>query len=306
LDQSKNGAIVELIQSVVVEEMLHMTLVCNILNALGGAPVLDTASVIPDYPGPLPGGIENQLTVGLAPFSLDLVKNVFMEIEEPENPIIFPVVAREAAAVEPPETIGQFYDLIKQQIIALGDEAFCSTPRNQIGPRMMHDAVIVTNVQTAVKAITIIVEQGEGTPESPEEGIGHDFAHYYRFAEVVNGRRLIPNPNPPPHPEPKDRYVYGGAPIVLDPTGVYAVPTNPTVDLYPAGSAARRAVTTFNYTYTSLLETLHLMVNGQPERLVATIGLMMSLKQQAKDMMSGATTGGQSVGPSFIYQPTNP
>jgi hypothetical protein len=254
----------------------------------------------------LPGGIENQLEVGLAPFSLDLVRNVFMEIEEPENPILFPVVARLDAAVEPPETIGQFYALIEQQIVDLGDGAFSSTPRNQIGPGLLPDAVIVTNVETAVEAITLIVEQGEGTPESPEEGVGHDFAHYYRFAEIANGRRLIENPNPPPNPTPKDKYVYGGAPIDFQQSGVYAVPSNPTLDLYPAGSAARRAVDTFNYTYTNLLETLHLVVNGQPERLGATIGLMMSLKQQAKDMMSGVTTGGRAVGPTFTYQPSNP
>ena len=34
----KNDAIAAIIQSVVVEEMLHMTLACNVLNAIGGAP----------------------------------------------------------------------------------------------------------------------------------------------------------------------------------------------------------------------------------------------------------------------------
>src|SRR6476661_7371680 len=75
LDPAKNGEIADLIQSVVVEEMLHMTLVCNILNALGGTPVLDQPSVIPAYPGPLPGGVEDRLTVDLAPFTISLVEN---------------------------------------------------------------------------------------------------------------------------------------------------------------------------------------------------------------------------------------
>src|ERR1700732_4423538 len=81
LDENKNGAIAKIIQSVVLEEMLHMTLVCNILNALEGRPVIDNPKFIPTYPGPLPGGIEAGLTVGLAPFSIDVVHDAFMAIE---------------------------------------------------------------------------------------------------------------------------------------------------------------------------------------------------------------------------------
>src|SRR5687768_17335339 len=110
--------------------MLHMTLVCNVLNALGGSPVLDRPSAIPTYPAPPPGGIEDQLAVGLAPFSLDLVAKVFMVIEEPEHPLNFPVLP---AVAEEPQTIGQFYGLIKQKIAELGDGAFSATPRNQVG-----------------------------------------------------------------------------------------------------------------------------------------------------------------------------
>jgi len=303
LDPARNGEIADLIQSVVVEEMLHMTLVCNILNALGGTPVLDQPSVIPTYPGPLPGGVEDQLTVGLTPFTIDLVHNVFMVIEEPENPLNFPVLA---AIVEPPQTIGQFYEAIKEKIGDLGDSYFSSTPRNQVGPDLMDEAVIVTSVATAVQAIETIVEQGEGTKASPAEVVGGDFAHYYRFAEVYHGKRLIKNPDCNPATPPDKRYVYGGASIPFDATGVYPVPANPTVSLYPDGSAARRAFDTFNYTYTNLLGTLHLVFNGQPDRLDAAIGLMFSLKQQAKDMMSGIGTNGTNVGPSFTYQPVNP
>jgi hypothetical protein len=33
---------------------------------------------------------------------------------------------------------------------------------------------------------------------------------------------------------------------------------------------------------------------------------MMSLKQQAKDMMSGTVAAGATVGPTFEYQPADP
>ena len=88
----KNGAIARLMLSVILEEMLHMALACNILNAVGGQPVIDSPAFVPTYPGPLPGGVESNLQVPLSPFSLPLIENVFMVIEEPEDPLHFPVL----------------------------------------------------------------------------------------------------------------------------------------------------------------------------------------------------------------------
>jgi hypothetical protein len=284
--------------------MLHMTLACNILNALGGRPGLDRPGFIPTYPGPLPGGVESDLIVHLAQFSREQVHS-FMTIEEPEDPLHFPVP--EALAAQQPRTIGQFYTAIEQQIVALGDGAFSSTPRHQIGPDRMEGSVIVTNVESASAAIDTIVEQGEGTKESPLEAAGSDdVAHYYRFAEIYYGRRLIKNPAAGPDSPPDLQFIYGGAAVPLDPAGVFPVPTDPKAANYPAGSAARHACDTFNYTYTSLLKSLHDAFNGCPDKIDSAIGLMMSLKQLARDMMSGSNPNGVSVGPSFEYQPVNP
>jgi hypothetical protein len=52
-----NAEIGTLIDSVVKEEVAHMALACNILNAIGGEPAIDTPQFIPIYPGPLPGTI---------------------------------------------------------------------------------------------------------------------------------------------------------------------------------------------------------------------------------------------------------
>jgi hypothetical protein len=302
LDRASNGAIAAIVRSVVIEEMLHMTLACNVLNALGGAPAIDRADFIPTYPGPLPGGVESQLTVHLAPFSPEQLGD-FLTIEEPETPLNFP----EAARAAPPRTIGQFYAEIKRQIVALGDGGFSSTPRNQIGPNRIDGAVVVTNVKTAFQAIDTIVEQGEGTTESPLEAPdSRTFAHYYRFAEVKHGKRLIKNPAAGPDTPPDQRFLYGGAAIPFNPAGVFAVPRDPRAANYPAGSRARHLCDTFNYTYTSLLKSLHAAFNGSPDQIDAAVGLMMSLKQQARDMMSGSNPSGPPVGPSFEYQPVNP
>jgi hypothetical protein len=220
--------------------------------------------------------------------SIDLVKKTFMEIEEPEKPIEFPVL--EAARAPGPPTIGVFYAKIKQQIIALGDGAFSTTPRNQVtggGIRLR-----VTNVTTASAAIDRIVVQGEGTTTSPLAG-NDDPAHYYRFAEIYNGRKLRPDPSSP------NGFSYSGDPIVLDPTGVYDVPTNPMATDYPSGSAVREACDAFNAAYTNLLIALHAVFNGHSTDLGDAIGAMDDLGSMAVDMMSGS----MHVGPSFEWHP---
>ena len=77
----------KVIHSIVIEEMLHMTIAANILNAMGGCPVISRSDFVPNYPTHLPMGIGGSLIVGIEKYSLDVVHDVFMEIEEPENPL---------------------------------------------------------------------------------------------------------------------------------------------------------------------------------------------------------------------------
>ena len=108
-------------------------------------------------------------------------------------------------------------------------------------------------------------------------------------------RRWIPNPHPTPGGPDRIRRCA----IVLDPAGVWALPIdNPNNVTYPAGSAAANLNSTFNYTYTSLLKSLHSVFNGAPTRLGEAIGLMESMKEQALGMMSVELAGGKTAGPS--------
>ncbi|HEX8600741.1 MAG TPA: ferritin-like protein [Chloroflexia bacterium] len=299
-----NQAISALIESVVVEEMLHMALASNILNAIGGSPVINRPGFIPSYPGPLPGGVDSGLTVPLAGFSIDLVEDVFMEIEEPEDPLDFRDEAMRAAPQY--ATIGEFYAAIKAQIVQFGDSIFVGDPAHQVPLGDYYPGVQpITKSSEALAAIDLIVEQGEGTPTSPLD-LEHDLAHYYRFAEIYHGKTLIPNPNPPPNPTPDEEYVYGGDPIPFDAGGVQPVVQNPKAADYPDGSMARTLCDTFNYSYTTLLNALHDTFNGQPDRLGDAIGIMESLKQQAMDLMAVDLGNGTTAGPSFEYQPVNP
>jgi Ferritin-like len=296
LDASKNRPVIDIIESVVIEEMLHMTLASNVLNALGGAPNIDQPGFIPTYPGPLPGGVDSELIVNLAPFSSEQLQT-FLQIEEPEDPLVLQALVGGDEAV----TIGQFYTAIARSIVALGDGAFVDPPRNQVGPDLMDEAIVVTDVASACAAIQRIIVQGEGTTTSPEDADGEP-AHYYRFMQIQRGHLLVPAAGQTPP------WAYTGPAITFDASGVYAIPTNPGVSGYPAGSAAAFANDNFNYTYTALLGSLHALFNGvnNQGQLNRAIGLMMSLKGQAKAMTSGIPNPNVLAGPSFQYQASNP
>jgi len=52
-----NVEVQNLIRSVVMQEMLHMSQAANLLIALGGRPIINSRCFAPVYPGPLPGGV---------------------------------------------------------------------------------------------------------------------------------------------------------------------------------------------------------------------------------------------------------
>jgi len=288
LDGDKNPEISGLIHPIVRQEMSHFGLAGNILNAIGGHPLINDPSFVPSYPGPLPGGVESGLIVPLAPFSIDLVGNVFMVIEEPEDPLAF--------AAADGLTIGEFYAAIKEQIQQRGASIFTGNPDLQVTSGFP-PVTAVTDVDSAVAAIDTIVEQGEGTSQSPDASSG-DLAHYYRFGEVFHGKELIPNPSPPP------AFAYAGDPIPFDPTGVLPVVTNPTSSLYPQGSPAQQANDAFNATYTTLLGDLHSAFNGTPDDLNAAVGDMFTLQDQAAALMAIELGDGTNAGPTFEFRET--
>jgi hypothetical protein len=181
------------IRAIVNQEMLHLTLACNLLNAIKGAPRIADAAFVPHYPDHLPMGVEGSLIVHLKRYSRDLVENTFMKIEEPEVPINIPV---KALAFVPLgiRTIGQFYAAIRAEIIRQGDRIFVGDRVRQV--KGVFGATEVTDVTSAIAAIDTIVHQGEGTPISPI-GMGSVVAHYYRFEELAKGMRIVPDTTSP-------------------------------------------------------------------------------------------------------------
>lgn len=80
---SYNLEVQNILETVVIQEMMHMALVANILNAVGGKPSLHSKEFLPRYPSRLPGGVQPDLIVPIEKLSLGLIRNIFMKIEQP-------------------------------------------------------------------------------------------------------------------------------------------------------------------------------------------------------------------------------
>lgn len=292
-----NRRIGELIRSIVIQEMLHMSIAANILIAIGGRPQINTPGFVPKYPGPLPMQVGDGLIVGIEAFSMPVVKNVFMAIEQPEDEIPVRLMAAQAGAEPEYATIGQFYDAIQAQIRALGNDIFVvpTAPPQLVAPHWFPPDKLypIVDVDSACRAIDLIKIEGEGTSTTPFQS-PDDPAHFYKFGSIVAGRELIATPT---------GYAYGGAPIPFDPDGVWPLRPNCRIADFAPGTQARTRIEQFAYNYSSLLNSLHLAFNGEPERLDAAIGLMYDLRVLAAAMMQTVADPrtGQTVGPSYEY-----
>lgn len=298
-----NEMVADIIRSVALQEMLHMTIASNLLIALGGSPQINRPGFVPKYPGPLPMDIGNGLIVPIEKCSVELVKNVFMVIEEPEDPIHIPVRLLATAEGTGPEfhTIGEFYAALDKKIQEMGQDAF----RGDFGREMVDNTWFppdqlfrITDPESASAAIDLIVEQGEGTPTSPLDP-EEEPAHYYRFEQIVVGKRLVRDPV-------TGGFVFGGAPVLIDERNVWNMQPNGDPDTLPKDSRARRSSVQFAYGYTSLLNALHRTFNGQPEAMRDAMGLMYQLRLAAQEVLSNPLPDNpdMATGLCFRWQPT--
>jgi hypothetical protein len=294
LKEGTNQAIAAIISGIVFQEMQHMAIAANILNAIGGSPLIDDPKFVPHYPGGLPFHIGdrdgNHFEVPLKHFSLPLVRDVFMHIEEPDHPLSIPQrsVMFALTTGQDYQTIGDFYRALRG---ALKAEWFTGDPARQVGGVVAK----VASLADAQSGIDLIVSQGEGTTTSPSDG--KQVAHYYRFEEIANQLTLNTDPTVPVG------YSFGPPPIPFDPDGVWVTIDNPTSAIYPPGAQARMRSDLFNNSYSDLLEALHATFNGAPGTLSGAIALMNDVKLQAIALMQIPLGNGLNAGPCFEYVP---
>lgn len=84
IKESYNQQVKSILREIIIQEMMHMALVANIINAVGGKPSFYSKDFTPHYPSRLPGGVHPDLVVPIEKISLALIRNIFMKIEQPE------------------------------------------------------------------------------------------------------------------------------------------------------------------------------------------------------------------------------
>jgi Ferritin-like len=303
LDPERNPAAVEVVASVFAEEMLHLALAANLLNAVGGRPRLDTPGMLPPHPRRLPHG-DRSLELSLLPFGAEAL-DMFLRIEQPAPP-------GAPAEYDDYQTIGQFYHAIGEGLRHLCDrlgerEVFCGDPARQVTAfHFRHTAgrlIAVDDLASALAALEEIVEQGEGTARGEvwdgDQDVFHpdreEVAHYYRFQELRIGRRYRRGDTPQSGPT--------GETISVDLAAVRPMRRNPRLADHPPGSAIRTAQEEFNHTYCAVLHLLEQAFNGSPKMLGVATGTMYALKAQAQGLMAMPDGDGTTAGPTFEYVP---
>lgn len=309
-----NQEVADIIRSVTIEEMLHFSIACNLLISIGGHPNINKPGFVPTYPGTLPGGLRRGLNVRLRKCSIEQLKS-FMSIEEPEK-----LVLSENGVFEPAPnrtemekyTIGFLYDEIAKSLASLyeAEKITFGNSDDQL-EGWSHPGTLkkVLSLKDALEGIKEIKEQGEGAnPLNPFDGLIDpttglkEISHYYKFAEIVNGRRLIAEKIMEKNGQ-RDRYEFSftGDPITLDERGVYNMMDDPDMDILPKGTQQRSKAENFARRYRAMLNGLHHTMNGHPEHIVKSIAAMFQLTISAGPLMQLDSLQGDrtTVGLSF-------
>jgi hypothetical protein len=302
-----NAAAAEIMTSVVNEEMLHMCIAANTLIALGGAPVMNTAAQVPSYPGHLPGDTDDGLIVHIRPISQCAVLNTYMRIEEPDT-IIQPSGPNKIPLLPSPppppgefQSIGDFYRAIIAKLQTLPSGSINPDPnspnqKNQVVGVFGSFPTAITDIPSAVAALGLIVDQGEGSDVSPEEmdpvDADETAAHFYRFAEIIMGAAIVVSGG---------SYDFSGTPVTFDesPNGVINMfPDATLAGMQSILSPANLTICqNFSAAYTSLLNSLNDVFNGNPGGISGAENIMFTLRGLANQVFAipiGST--GQTAG----------
>ncbi len=272
-----SGPVHDNIRTIVLEEMGHMGLACNMLTTIGGTPQINTPGAVPKYPGHLPGGVRPQLTVSLVGLTKEVVLNTYMEIEKPESG---PIGMHQGMTYP---TIGAFYDALLDAFRQVSASTFTGARQLTAGGPV--GVFAIHTLADAERAIEKIKEQGEGTSQSPlAVDFGNELAHYFRFAEIYHGRTLIEMPD--------HQYDYKGAPIPFP-------DAYPMAEVPPGGYPESRA---FDELYTSVLNLLqNAWQQGSQAQLGQAVAAMRALAAPARQLMQKPRPDGKgNFGPSFL------
>jgi len=210
----------KLVESVVVQEMLHLEIACNLSNALGHAPkfhkpVYDPAKGVPfihPQSSIIPAFLK-EYSVALRPLNREALK-LFCVIELPEIKNEAPWESRPAC-----HAIGELYDALAVGVDALWDQHFVGEAKNikqKNNFREYHErsgrhhgfSQMIYSKESAMRAIEAIIAQGEGANAQhvpvdyqPEDWKSEDadavlfksnLSHYQKFALLLHHHHQLP------------------------------------------------------------------------------------------------------------------
>jgi len=304
------------IRAIAVEEMLHLTLVANVFNAVGGniKGVLTDKDFIPTYPTYLPTGAKD-FQVGLAKFSPETVET-FLNIERSkEVPDDAPLVESRYRQLCNDTTftyysIGLFYAEVIRGLTALdreytkkGQNLFCGDQKKQITREYYYDGageiIPVYNLKDAKRALNVIQEQGEGSRQGTIYDAERELCHYYRFQQLKLGRYYTINKNDPLKSDLPDHPT--GKTFTVDWDAVYPVLENAKLSDYPQDSELYTAGQQFQQAYAQFLAQIEFSFNGHPERLLPAVGGMFKLRDLANLLIRNPIPGKDGVNAAPIY-----
>jgi hypothetical protein len=184
----------KLIFSVVLQEMLHAEIVCNLSNALGHSPkftcpVYDESKGIPFIHPPhhlLPDDLKGYKVKLQALNKESLQLFCAIELPHPKKEIVWEHKNRY-------DSIAELYEALKQGITALWDSCYVGDSNNTKQKNNFKEyhnqhgkkpgfSIIINSLDAALKAIEAIVEQGEG---ADAEKIPPDFRPHIIRDEIV-------------------------------------------------------------------------------------------------------------------------
>lgn len=318
----KNMEAFHILRAVAVEEMLHLALVANVLNAVGGniKGTLTAPDFVPTYPTPIPTGATD-FEVPIAKFSPDAVKT-FMNIERSkevseDEPLVVSRPVQEKYHFltiqdgKPSDTfysIGLFYAEIIRGVYALykemGDALFCGDPQRQITPEYYYNAggdiIPVTDLNSAIRALKVIQEQGEGSRVGAIYDAERNLSHYYRYQQLELGKYYAVNKDDPEQSDSPEHPT--GESFTVEWDEVYPIKPNAKLSDYPQDSELYAKAREFQAGYSNFLAQIEYSFDGHPEALIPAVGGMFRLKEQAMHLIRNPIPGMDGVHAAPIFR----
>lgn len=317
-----NADAYHVLRVVAIEEMLHLTLAANMLNAVGGLPDLTQPGFVPDYPAYLPNG-ETDFQADLRPFSHEAM-DMFLKIERPARP---PQTAAEvqdepnapaAASTDGAHrghghrraartvhrsrrhrslraahvhdgseehfySIGEFYKAIEDGLVLLYEQHGDALFSGD--PRRQVTSDYYYSGGGELFPVTNLASAKRAIRLISEQGEGIGGAIFDYEDEISHYYRFKQLIEGGYYREDDTPGNPSGGTINVDWDAIYPIKPNAKLSDYLKGSDVYQAAEAFNRRYASFLKMLTQAFRGQPELLLEAVGEMFVLKELAYRLM---------------------